>query len=76
MAQRSVSRTRPVVVLAGISMVASIAMAVGVWGSRTWAEGSFVTMCVVTALVASAGGVVVVPLLSRFASRGGRSSAD
>ncbi|MBB5826852.1 hypothetical protein ACGFI4_15430 [Micromonospora carbonacea] len=77
MAQRSVSRARPVVVLAGISVTASVAMAVGVWGSRLWAGNSFVTACVVTALVASVGGLVVVPLLSRFAARGnGRSSAD
>ncbi|MFI7434915.1 hypothetical protein [Micromonospora haikouensis] len=77
MAQRSVSRARPVVVLAGISLIASIAMAVGVWGSHLWARDSFVTACVVTALVGSVGGLVVVPLLSRFTARGGgRSSAD
>ncbi|MFC8848311.1 MULTISPECIES: hypothetical protein [unclassified Micromonospora] len=71
-------------------MIASIAMAVGVWGILTWAEGSFVTVYVVTALVAFVGGLVVVPLLSRSAARapaqawraraaarrGGRSSAD
>lgn len=47
-------------------MVASIAMAVGVWGSRTWAEGSFATVYLVTALVAVAGGFAVVPPLLRW----------
>ncbi|ASW55219.1 hypothetical protein CIK06_15100 [Plantactinospora sp. KBS50] len=51
--------------LTGISVVASIAMVAGVWGGRTWARGSFATMCVVTGLVAVAGGLALAPLLTR-----------
>ncbi|GAB3973214.1 hypothetical protein GCM10027615_36030 [Plantactinospora veratri] len=55
-------------------MVGSIAMAVGVLGSRIWAEGSFAAMCVGTLLVAAVGGFVVVPLLNRLAPRAGSHS--